>query len=94
MIFNHLICFQAFEAQPLNPATDFTGADETGVRLIAGHGQMIYWKGCNVSVIEKDSEGEEKATPLHGMSDGQGVVGVGIKLYITYGKVKQIEVVQ
>jgi hypothetical protein len=57
--------------------------------MITGNGQMIYWKGCNVSVIEKDSEGKDKSTPLHGMSDGQGIVEVGIELYITYGKVKE-----
>jgi hypothetical protein len=57
--------------------------------MIIGRGQMIYWKGCNVSVCEKDMEGNEQWRRLEGMPDGQGIVEPGIKLYITYGKVKE-----
>lgn len=57
--------------------------------MITGRGQMVYWKGCNVSVIEKDSEGKELTRRLAGMPDGQGVVESGTELYITDGKVKE-----
>jgi hypothetical protein len=49
---------------------------------------MVYWKGCNVTVYEKDSEGKEQTRKLVGMPDGQGRLSSGIKLYITDGKVK------
>lgn len=49
---------------------------------------MAYWKGCNVTVLEKDSEGMEQIRKLVGMPDRQGRVASGTKLYVTDGKVK------
>jgi hypothetical protein len=57
--------------------------------MITGRGQMVYWKGCNVTVLEKDSEGKEQYRKLVGMRDGQGRAEFGIKLYVTDGKVKE-----
>jgi hypothetical protein len=80
---------QAFVAQPLDPTIDFTNADKSRIRLIAGKGKMIYWRGCNVSVIEMDNEGKESTMPLRGMPNGQGVAAPGTKLYIVNGEVKE-----
>jgi hypothetical protein len=57
--------------------------------MITGKGQMVYWKGCNVTVYEKDSEGKEQTRRLVGMPNGQGVVESGTELYMTDGKVKE-----
>jgi len=80
---------QAFAAQPLDPATDFADADKRRIRMITGKGTMIYWRGCNVSVIEKDDEGKEHTTPLYSWPNGQGVAAAGTKLYIVNGEVKE-----
>ena len=61
--------------------------DGNKVIIITGKGQTVYWKGSNVTVLEKDSEGKELRRPLYGKPDGQGVVESGTKLYITDGKV-------
>jgi hypothetical protein len=58
--------------------------------MITGRGQTVYWKECNVSVIEKDSEGKEQTRRLEDMPDGEGVVNAGTKLYITDGKVTEV----
>lgn len=50
---------------------------------------MVYWKGCNVTVYEKDGEGNEQTRKLVGMRDGQGTVPSNVELYITDGKVKE-----
>lgn len=50
---------------------------------------MVYWKGCNVTVLEKDSRGGEKKRPLYGVPNGQGRLPPGSDLYITKGKVKK-----
>lgn len=57
--------------------------------MITGRGQMVYWKGCNVTVLEKDGEGKEKFRKLVSMPNGQGRVESGTKLYVTDGKVKE-----
>lgn len=57
--------------------------------MITGRGQMVYWKGCNVTVYEKDGEGNEQTRKLVGMRDGQGTVPSNVELYITDGKVKE-----
>lgn len=62
---------------------------ENKVTMITGKGQMIYWKGCNVTVYEKDSEGKEQTRRLYGKPDGQGLLPYGTDLYITFGKVKE-----
>jgi hypothetical protein len=80
---------QAFVAQPLDLTIDFTNADKSRIRLITGKGKMIYWRGCNVSVIETDNEGKESTMPLYGMPNGQGVAAAGTKLYIVNGEVKE-----
>lgn len=50
---------------------------------------MVYWKGCNVTVYEKDSEGKEQTRKLIGMPNWQGQVPSGTKLYVSLGKVKE-----
>ena len=57
--------------------------------MVTGRGQMVYWKGCNVTVYEMDSEGKEQTRKLIGMPNGKGQVPPGTKLYITQGKVKE-----
>jgi hypothetical protein len=57
--------------------------------MITGRGQMVYWKGCNVTVYEKDSEGKETTRKLVGIPDGQGILESGTELYVTFGKVKE-----
>lgn len=79
----------AFDAQPLDSAIDFDNVDENRVKMIMGRGQMIYWKGCNVTVYENDSDGKEQTRKLIGMPNGQGILESGTKLYVTFGKVKE-----
>jgi hypothetical protein len=50
---------------------------------------MVYWKGCNVTVYEKDSEGNRQEKVLD-MLSGQGVVPSGTQLYCFRGKVKEV----
>ncbi|PVH93557.1 hypothetical protein DM02DRAFT_619200 [Periconia macrospinosa] len=79
----------AFEEKSLDPTIGFDNVTENKVRLIAGKGQMVYWQGCNVSVIEKDGEGKEHTRKLIGMPNGQGLLESGTELYITSGRVKE-----
>ena len=58
--------------------------------IIKGNGQTVYWKGANVTVLETDSEGRELETQLRGHPDGQMVLELGLQLYITDGKIKQV----
>jgi hypothetical protein len=80
---------QAFEVKPLDHAVDFDSVPDNRVTMIVGKNQMVFWKGCNVTVYEMDSEGRQQIRYLEGVPDGQGVVGTGVKLYITKGKVKE-----
>jgi hypothetical protein len=57
--------------------------------MITGRGQTVYWKGSNVTVYEKDDNGEEQTRQLKNMPNGQGIVHEDIELYITQGKVKE-----
>lgn len=59
------------------------------VTLITGRGQNVYWKESNVSVIEKDSDGQEQTRRLVDMPTGEGVVESGTELYVTDGKVTE-----
>jgi hypothetical protein len=79
----------AFEEQSLDPQIDFTHVGKNGVTMVIGKGQMVYWKGCNVTVITKDHEGKEEYRRLIGMANGQGTLEVGTNLYITDGQVKE-----
>jgi len=79
----------AFKEQTLDLTIDWENVPENRVIMITGWGQVVYWKGCNVTVYEKDSEGKEQTRKLVGMPDGQGQVPSGTKLYITQGKVKE-----
>ncbi|KAM7191164.1 hypothetical protein V8F33_009035 [Rhypophila sp. PSN 637] len=72
-----------FDAKPLDPTIEFGAANV--VTMITGRGQMVYWKGCNVTVYEKDSNGQQVTRKLIGNRDGQGLVPQGTKLYITEG---------
>ena len=58
--------------------------------MITGRGQTVYWKECNVTVYEKDSEGNDHTRKLVSMREGEGIVPSGVKLYITKGKVKEV----
>ena len=75
--------FKAFEEQALDPTKDFINVKENRVTIITGANQMVFWQGCNVTVIEKDSEGVEHFRRLIGNPNGQGRVEQGTKLYIT-----------
>ena len=57
--------------------------------MVIGRGQMAYWKGCNVPVYEKDSEGKERIRKLEGVPNGEGRLQSGTELYIMQGKLKQ-----
>lgn len=57
--------------------------------MVFGHDQMVYWKGCNVTVYEKDSKGKEYTRKLFDMPDGEGRVPIGTKLYVYKGKLKE-----
>jgi len=79
----------AFEVAELDSTIDFENVAANVATMVTGRGQMVYWKGCNVTVYEKDSEGREQTRKLIGMPNGQGQVPSGIKLYVTDGKVKE-----
>ena len=59
------------------------------MKTIVGKDQMVYWKGCNVTANYINSEGKVISEKLKEMSDGQGMVKHGTKLYIVKGKVKE-----
>lgn len=82
-----LIYYQAFEEKPLESTIKFDEVSENRVTMITSKGQIVFWKGSNVTVYELDSEGREQTRKLVGMPDGQGVVQDSTKLYITQGKV-------
>ena len=48
--------------------------------MITGKGQMVYWKGCNVTVYETDDKGKEQTRKLVSMPDGEGILPTGAKL--------------
>ena len=54
--------------------------------MVRGNGQMVYWKGGNVTVY---GQGGIPIKKLIGMPNGQGRVPFGIRLYIIDGKVKE-----
>jgi hypothetical protein len=57
--------------------------------MVTGRNQMVYWKGCNVTVYENSSSGIERTIPLKDWPEGQGTVPPGTKLYITDGRLKE-----
>lgn len=77
----------AFEPNALVTTINWENVRPNRVTMITGRGQMVYWKGCNVSVIEKNNEGKEQTRRLEGMPDGEGLVNAGTELYVTDGKV-------
>jgi len=76
----------AFAEQDLDPSVEFDAVPNNEVQMITGKGQMVWWKGCNVTVYETDKNGKQITRALFGKPDGQGVVIDGVKLYITAGK--------
>jgi hypothetical protein len=56
--------------------------------MIISKSQIVYWKGCNVIVYEKDNKENEQTRKLIDIRDGQGIIPLSIELYITDGKVK------
>lgn len=85
-----LTYLQAFTPTTLDTAITWAEVKENRAVMITGRGQKVYWKGCNVTVYEKDSDGNEKTTKLENWPEGEGLASVGTKLYITDGKVKEI----
>ncbi|XMA20335.1 hypothetical protein WAI453_013126 [Rhynchosporium graminicola] len=79
----------AFEVMELDSTIDFETVPANVAQMITGWGQMVYWKGCNVTVYEKDNDGKEQTRKLIGMPNGQGQVPSGTELYVTDGKVKE-----
>ncbi|GKZ27137.1 hypothetical protein AbraIFM66951_007344, partial [Aspergillus brasiliensis] len=74
---------------PLDSSVDFSNVPDNRVTMITGKNQMVFWKGCNVTLYEIDNEGREHITPFIDVPDGQMVVKSGEKLYITLGKIKE-----
>lgn len=59
------------------------------VKWVEGKDQRVYWKGCNVTVYEKDSEENSEGRKLNKLT-GQGKVPSGTELYCYGGKVKEV----
>jgi hypothetical protein len=78
-----------FEAKALDSTIDLETATTNIAQMVQGRGQMVYWKGCNVTVYDKDGDGKTRTKKLAGMPDGQGRVPSGTKLYITEGRFKE-----
>jgi len=80
----------AFQPSGLDSNIDFANIVTNTPKWVVGRGQCVYWKGCNVTVVQKDSDGESKETPLS-QRDGQGTVPSGTELYLSGsgGKVKE-----
>lgn len=81
--------YQAPKISPLDSSVDFSNVPDNRVTMITGKNQTVFWKGCNVTLYEMNNEGKEQITPLKNVPDGQMVVGSGVKLYITQGKIKE-----
>lgn len=79
---------QAFEPGTLDPTVTFPEEPNTPI-YVYGKGQIVHWKQCNVSVIEKDSSGNKDTTATYKMCDGSSPVPVGIELYLSMGKVTE-----
>lgn len=80
----------AFTPTTLDTSITWTGVGNNRAVMITGRGQMVYWKGCNVTVYETTSDGKEQTTKLENRPEGQGLASPGTKLYITDGKVREI----
>ena len=50
----------------LDSTIDFENVPKNRAIMIIGKGIMVYWKGCNVTVYEKDSQGNEQTRKLVG----------------------------
>ncbi|KAF2245207.1 hypothetical protein BU26DRAFT_522306 [Trematosphaeria pertusa] len=79
----------AFEEKPLSTTIDWENVEKNRVRMIYGQGQAVYWRGCNVTVYEKDSEGNDQTRMLVSMPNGEGLIQPGDKLYVTHGQVTE-----
>lgn len=84
-----LTCHQAFLAAELEATIDWKNValPPAGYIWVKGRGQMVYWKGCSVTVYETDAEGKVTETRLYGKPEGQGQLFEGTKLYCVQGKV-------
>ena len=47
---------------------------------------VLYWEQCNISVVERDSDGNKMTTMTYEKSDGKGIVPYGTELYFSEGK--------
>lgn len=81
--------FMAFEPNPLSPSITWDNVGDNVSSMIFGRGQTVFWKGSNVTVYEKNSDGTDQITQLKGWPDGQGLISPGTKLYVTNGKVQE-----
>jgi hypothetical protein len=89
---NYCQAFKLDDVKPLKPNTDFSNVKVNGVSWVNGRDQevQVQWKGSNVTVIEKDSEGNETFTVLPDEKlNGSLKIGLGISLYITGGQIKE-----
>lgn len=78
----------AFEVLPLDGSEDFTPVVPIKTATtIAGKNEIVSWYLANVTVLEKDENGKEKATQLQDWKSGKMRVDKGIILYITEGQV-------
>jgi len=82
----------SFKEQPLDGTIEFGPGTENGYTMILGNGQTVYWKDCNVTVYDRDDEGNRRVRLLtdNDKRSGQGMLDKTDKLYITDGKVRQI----
>lgn len=85
----NLTFWQAFEPNPLSPSITWDNVGDNVSSMIFGRGQTVFWKGSNVTVYEKNSDGTDQITQLKGWPDGQGLISPGTKLYVTNGKVQE-----
>ena len=83
---HHLICHHAFEAAELVTKIDWENVPANVATMVTGLGQMVYLKGYNVTVYEKDSEGKEQTRK----PNREGQLLSGTELYITRGKFKEV----
>jgi hypothetical protein len=84
-VLNYNQAFDPGDVQALDTEIDFSKIDSKDIHWVKGNGQQVHWKGSNVTVFEKDSEGKSKHTTL-ASKDGSLKVALGVELYITGGK--------
>jgi hypothetical protein len=87
--YSNLIGRKAFSPERLNSSIPNSSMQENFAIMIASRNQTVYWKGCNVTVYEYNSNGAERTTQLRDWPNGQGTLPFGMKLYITKGRLRE-----